>query len=367
MKINLDNYAEYFIDYLEGKLPDGDMQEFMQFLSKNPLLRNELDDYVEFNLEPKFVEFEDKALLKKTETTDSADNEAFENLCVAKIEDEITAKELRTLEDLLKNKTHNETFRMFTKTKIEADKSIVCDFKTELKKHKTITPLSLRKNFEYVLAIAAMLVFFFFLFRQEKKPTKAPYFIAETKYDLSQNPQKTYPTDNKNFTKTKAQEGIILAHTKIKAKKTTSVRDNYVKYTNTRKEEKEILEKISTLTPKNIFQLEYDNFQNPSIEECCLLNIGTTKRPKNFATQDEDEFLSLRDFIKIKIREKFIGNAQKHKHRKIHFIDIASLSLKKLGKITEKKMELSGKYDQYGNLESFSFRGERFYVGRKKN
>ncbi len=330
MKINLDNYAEYFIDYLEGKLPDGDMQEFMQFLSKNPLLRNELDDYVEFNLEPKFVEFEDKALLKKTETTDSADNEAFENLCVAKIEDEITAKELRTLEDLLKNKTHNETFRMFTKTKIEADKSIVCDFKTELKKHKTITPLSLRKNFEYVLAIAAMLVFFFFLFRQEKKPTKAPYFIAETKYDLSQNPQKTYPTDNK-------------------------------------KEEKEILEKISTLTPKNIFQLEYDNFQNPSIEECCLLNIGTTKRPKNFATQDEDEFLSLRDFIKIKIREKFIGNAQKHKHRKIHFIDIASLSLKKLGKITEKKMELSGKYDQYGNLESFSFRGERFYVGRKKN
>ena len=43
MKININNYEEWMIDYIEGNLSDAQVKEMQEFLTFHPELKAELD------------------------------------------------------------------------------------------------------------------------------------------------------------------------------------------------------------------------------------------------------------------------------------------------------------------------------------
>lgn len=66
MKININNYEEWMIDYIEGNLSDAQVKEMQEFLTFHPELKAELDLFNETKLQPDTtVVFENKESLKK--------------------------------------------------------------------------------------------------------------------------------------------------------------------------------------------------------------------------------------------------------------------------------------------------------------
>ncbi len=66
MEINRSNYEIYFLDYIDGNLPPGQIDEFLDFLEANPDLAEELKLISEFRLpEDSVVPFPKEKLLKE--------------------------------------------------------------------------------------------------------------------------------------------------------------------------------------------------------------------------------------------------------------------------------------------------------------
>jgi|GEM_PF-4412015 len=64
-KINISNYEEYVLDYLESNLDADQRQAFQSFLEANPAIREEIEDLLEYSLEPTAVVYEEKKKLKR--------------------------------------------------------------------------------------------------------------------------------------------------------------------------------------------------------------------------------------------------------------------------------------------------------------
>ncbi|MFI5170993.1 MAG: hypothetical protein ACHQFW_01305 [Chitinophagales bacterium] len=70
MKINLNNYEEWMIDYIEGNLSEVQKKELMEFLEFHPELKNDLELFGQTRITPdKNIVFGDKEILKRTVET----------------------------------------------------------------------------------------------------------------------------------------------------------------------------------------------------------------------------------------------------------------------------------------------------------
>ena len=70
MSINMNNYEEWMVAFIDGELSVEEISEFNLFLEKNPALKGELEDYKSLQLEAnEEVIFENKNTLYKKEST----------------------------------------------------------------------------------------------------------------------------------------------------------------------------------------------------------------------------------------------------------------------------------------------------------
>ena len=65
MKINRDNYEAFFMDYLDGNLDESVVNDFIEFLQKNPDLKEELTSFESVSLRPENIVFNQKNKLFK--------------------------------------------------------------------------------------------------------------------------------------------------------------------------------------------------------------------------------------------------------------------------------------------------------------
>ncbi len=130
MKINRDNYEAYFIDYLEGNLNENLTDDFLEFLQKNPELKEELALVQSVSLEPEKINFTKKELLIK-EKYDV--EEVFDEMAVALLEDDISTEEKVEFERYLSaHPEKQQQVGLFAKTKFIPDESIVFSKKNQL-------------------------------------------------------------------------------------------------------------------------------------------------------------------------------------------------------------------------------------------
>ena len=147
MKINRDNYEIFIVDYFDGNLNPEKVSELMNFLEKNPEIKEEFAGYevVEFAPDKKII-FENKNKLKKEIITEvnKINEKNYENYFIAKLENDLSENETADFEKFLLSNPHlNSQFQLFLKTKLQADETFVFENKTSLKKY--VFPLSIKK------------------------------------------------------------------------------------------------------------------------------------------------------------------------------------------------------------------------------
>ena len=157
MKLTRDNYEIWFLDYLEGSLEQGQMDEVRLFLSLNPDLAEELESFTPALSVDEGVIFPGKYRLKKDSYEDPL---FFETAAIAAMEGDLDQEELNSFEKwLAKNPDKQEIIHQFERTRVKPDLSVTYPVKADLKKKTTVMAFWFR-----VASIAAILLLAVFLF-----------------------------------------------------------------------------------------------------------------------------------------------------------------------------------------------------------
>ncbi|MFW6043330.1 MAG: anti-sigma factor family protein, partial [Marinilabiliaceae bacterium] len=98
MKINRNNYEQWFIDYLDGMLDPHSVKELEAFLKMHPDLAEELDSIGNVRLEPEHVPFSGKASLLKENAENVCPGRA-DYLLIKQMEEGLSKEEERELEE----------------------------------------------------------------------------------------------------------------------------------------------------------------------------------------------------------------------------------------------------------------------------
>lgn len=91
--IKRDNYEEFFISYLDGTLTKKEVEELLSFLKANPDLKEELTELENSFLMPENIGYAGKNSLKKQSLLSSSASDNFNELCIARVENDLTQKE----------------------------------------------------------------------------------------------------------------------------------------------------------------------------------------------------------------------------------------------------------------------------------
>ncbi len=120
--ITRDNYEIYMIDYLDGNLSGEVKQQLMQFLQKNPDLKEELELIQDTPLPVSNETFEQKDILKKKLEDEPVSNENIDEWCIAAIEDDLPGNVRKIFNATLKNNPqYAAKYTQYLKTKLEAE------------------------------------------------------------------------------------------------------------------------------------------------------------------------------------------------------------------------------------------------------
>jgi hypothetical protein len=155
-RIDRNNYEIFFIDYIDGNLPLGEIDLLLDFLNENPDLAEELKGLEKIILRPVFHLQNSFAHLKKT---DLDLPEIFEETCIRAIENDLSDKELHDFDDYLQQREDQKRiFELYRLTVSEPDPFIVYEKKYRLKKKEK------GFVFKYWYAVAAIIILGLMLF-----------------------------------------------------------------------------------------------------------------------------------------------------------------------------------------------------------
>jgi hypothetical protein len=197
MKINRNNYESFFIDYLEGNLDERLVDDFIEFLTQNPDLKDELTLYEPVSVEPGDAVFGKKELLFKERFDLESE---FAEAAIANLEGDLPANEKIDFDRYIAahpGKKHD--LKLFEKTRLVADESVVFQKKHEL--YKT-TPLKTFLLWSGRVAAVLMLALLGYLFvvNEEKAPVgNSTMAVAE-----DNKPRKELPVEIKKTPERKA-------------------------------------------------------------------------------------------------------------------------------------------------------------------
>ncbi len=152
MKINRNNYEAFFVDYLEGKLDEKLVNDFIEFLGQNPDLKQELSLFETLPIEHEVITFNKKELLLKEKY--DVEN-VFIETAIASVEGDISLSEKTEFEDYLSRHPEKQKEADFFKlTKLQPDESVVFSKKGKLYRRTTGKTVLL-----WSARVAALLVF----------------------------------------------------------------------------------------------------------------------------------------------------------------------------------------------------------------
>lgn len=116
MRIDIKNYEEYVIDFLEGSLSEEIKIEFEKFLKDNPMIQDEISGLSSATLTPEKVS---SGLKEELYQTGLPKDEVIENLLIGKLEGDLSAEEeIRVDKWIKEHKDIGKTWSLFSVSKI---------------------------------------------------------------------------------------------------------------------------------------------------------------------------------------------------------------------------------------------------------
>lgn len=162
MKINQDNYEQYFLDHAEGSLSPEMERELEDFLQANPDLRSILDEYDATPLpSPEIHNQELKKRLKRDVIpTQHINGDNAEEWMISQLEGLLNNKEEAELAEFITiNPAYAYDKEKYRQTRLSADLSVTYSQKEQLKKKAPVLPL-IRLAWLIPAAAAVILLFF---------------------------------------------------------------------------------------------------------------------------------------------------------------------------------------------------------------
>lgn len=175
--ITKDNYEIYFMDYLDGRLPESAQGEFRAFLLVNPDLAEFLEDMEDVRLTPPSVTFDKKSSLKK-----ELYHECPDYIAIAISEGVLTQEEKEASDKWQEQGIAKALIATYDKIRMIPDHKIRFPHKAKLYK-----PAPLRRLYVRFAAAAAVLALLFFTATNLTR-----HSVPETKIS-SENPILTEP------------------------------------------------------------------------------------------------------------------------------------------------------------------------------
>jgi hypothetical protein len=159
MKINRNNYEAFFIDYLEGNLDEKMVDDFIEFLQQNPDLKEELSLFETVSIGQEEITFSKKELLLKGKY--DIENE-FNQAAIARLEGDFSALEKIEFENYLSaHPDKQKEAELFSKTKLQPDKSLVFSKKKKLLRYSAGRTVLLWTSRVAAILIVALTVYIY--------------------------------------------------------------------------------------------------------------------------------------------------------------------------------------------------------------
>jgi hypothetical protein len=174
MRINQDNYEQFFLDHVEGNLSPEMEKELTDFLEANPELKPVLEDF-----DPSPLPFEEidnnslkKRLKKNILPTNHIDQDNVDEWIIRDVEGLLNEAEENELKEFLSlNPAYSFDYKLFGRTKLVPDLSISFSLKNELKKKGILLPVS---RLAWLLPAAAAVILLLIGIRFFQQPGVQP-------------------------------------------------------------------------------------------------------------------------------------------------------------------------------------------------
>ncbi len=180
MTITRDNYEPFFLDFLEGKLDESQIDEFLLFLEGNQDLKEELQLFDCISLPNEQIVFEGKQQLYKSELDEK---NVLDNKVVDYLEGMLTEEEEEAFEIFLTSHPEmRKEYDLFAKTRLIPDHGIKFPDKQKLyRKSGTVVLLNWVAR---VAAVGILLVGINSLYQSEWSPNKEIAVLSPKTGDL---------------------------------------------------------------------------------------------------------------------------------------------------------------------------------------
>jgi len=366
MKINRNNYEQYFMDYLDGNLSDQEIHMLEDFLLTNPDLRTELEGTERIVLSPDSNIYNQKEYLKKPDFTLPVNEFNFEDYCIAGIEGDLNNLQLAELNKYIQDYPETrKLFQLYTRLHLTPDKSIVFPGKGDLKK----TIILVKREVIYtLLSIAAAVAFILIVyFRNENISNNIPGVTANLPaVNIAKPVVDSQDISNENiFVQKKipvVHQASVIAFPSPKEKKQSPV-NKAGEFTQKKKDENKNSDPLPSQKLNPSFEIKLPSVADNHISVPSIdpekITYSTVK-----STINSPEYLSLSEYARKQLTEKVLGNKAQENTRLTGW-QIADVGISGINKLTGGEMKLEKKISQDGNLTAYSFNSKVLSFSRK--
>ncbi|MFW5700015.1 MAG: hypothetical protein ACOCXS_03825 [Bacteroidota bacterium] len=394
LRINLNNYEAWFLDYVEGRLAPEDQEELQAFLAVYPNKRQELELFEGISLSAgEDITFSQKNMLKKDINEGESINEKnFDEYCLGYLEGELSLPKMMEYQEYLaehpEKKREEDLFRM---TFLKPDYAVTLPGKHLLKKNKTMPMV--RRVLAIGMAIAAGLTIYFSLLnipdisgpanqsgqeiaQQVQTPPNGetedrqnnPEPVDE-KQDTN-NTQNTESTPDANVERPAQEENQQPERKSIKNKRPVqSLGTNLIAMNNNPAGDAAGLETVETgvrkVNPRTLTAIEHQ-----SMVEARPIASREQKPVEKVRSQSiQEKYVTLREVALTKVEKRIPAQARELAAKDDRsLIDVAGAGINGLNNLLGKPVAVEREIDREGNLRSLAINTKTFgfYTTRNK-
>jgi len=352
MVINRQNYQIWITDYYDGQLDDFQTEVLMIFLSDNPDLRSEFEDYSDFFISPdKNVKFDNSELLRKPEQLTNAQVEHFS---IALCENDLSEKQKREIAQLKQSDPRfRESISTYENIRLQPDDSEYPDKALLLKipgRRKTMSILFTSLSMAASIAIIAGLFFIF------NRHSPKDYFDVSAIATISEDEAEQEIQDRPPLLDlTEEMPRYIPAKTEVQVAESVTVpeiiEDESIRL------DRKFREPIVHIAMREEIKLD-DRQAHYLLAETMPYNVDLL-----IATVDNSD-MSVREFLTYQFRKQILEEEEPGiEHLKAW--EIADAGIKGVNSLLGWNMELQAEKTEDGKLKDISFTSELIKFDRK--
>jgi len=341
MNITRENYEAYIIDYLDGKLNPLQSAELMQFLSQNPDLEEEFNEFENIKINSsKEIKLNKDELRRSFSDIKQINDENFDEFCIASSENLLEEyDEYRLQAYILQHPDKEKEANIYKRLKIKADLHIHFPFKSTL--HKPLPFFTARRIVLMATSIAASITLIFWILTGKPESMELPVgYSLQNKFPATPD-QKPVPA-------------IDFADNEILP--------DEISYTDNRTGDKQELDTNSISEPEVNFS-EISNL--PFLTSIPAAKFEVHSHAEDITlTSNHYLYYALYDIPEsnpqIAGREMFAGNILFNYIRRLNAWETTRIAVKGFNFLTESKLSIEKTSDDQGKVEKLIIDTEGF-------